>query len=128
MQIKTIDFKDLFKNEFFLNETNNNLINFLKNLPKEEENINDYLDENDYISESNIKETGDTHKKIIEKNKNLNFNKEESTDNQRNTYLDQYLQEKCKIRNENSFRKFTFFRNSIIRYKIDKDRKLVPFE
>ena len=125
---EAIDFKDLFKNEFFLNETNNNLIDFLKNLPKEEENINDYLDENDYISESNKKETGETLKKIIEINKNLNFNKEESTDNQRNTYLDQYLQEKCKIMNENIFRKFTFFRNSIIRYKIDKDGKLVPFE
>ena len=69
--------------------------------------------------------------KIDNKNNKIlqNAKKEDKTNYLRNNfyYTDEYIEAKNKLMNENSFRKFTFPRNTIIKCKL-LNNELVPDE
>ena len=105
----SFNFKKLFNIDLLLDKSNEKLINILKTIPKVivETEDNKYDDKSDnYINNHNRKY------KTLQKIENKNNNKEKNN-------IDKYIEAKNRMINENTFRKFTFERNTICCYKID---------
>ena len=108
-QNNDINFKDLFNIDILLKPTNDELIFSLKKV------LN--IDKNE--TENNIE---------YSKNKREQTKKENNNEEKNNEEIDPYLLLKCKMIEENPYRKFTFFKNSIIAYVYDKNGNLVPYQ
>ena len=116
---KNFNFKNIFNIDLLLHPTNEQLINELKAVPETKK----------IKKESIIKST--INIKIENRNNEIlqNAKKEDKTNYLRNNfyYTDEYIEAKNKLMNENSFRKFTFPRNTIIKCKL-LNNELVPDE
>ena len=116
---KNFNFKNIFNIDLLLHPTNEQLINGLKAVPETKK----------IKKESIIKST--INIKIENRNNEIlqNAKKEDKTNYLRNNfyYTDEYIEAKNKLMNENSFRKFTFPRNTIIKCKL-LNNELVPDE
>ena len=116
------NFEKLFKIELMLEEKNDNLIKALQTIP---ETIKEPKNNNDIFENNNDNDTNNKQRKII-LYKHINKNIEDKKEDKKKE-SDEYVREKNKLINENTFRKFTFERNTICNYKYDPLMgKLVP--
>ena len=105
-------FKDLFCVNLLLEKSNENLIKILTKIPKVKENINNQGGLSKYKKDS----SNEKYKKI----------NSEGTKNETDK-LDEHTEEKSKILNKNSFRKYTFPKNTIYCEVIDYEKyQIVP--
>ena len=99
-----------------LGKTNENLINLLAAIPKSLE----YLKINEKKDDNNDNRDDQRKHKIIEEKQN-------KIDENKIVEIDKYIEEKNKMINENTFRKFTFERNTIVGYTYDfVNHKFIP--
>ena len=109
----SFSFKNLFNVNIMLEKTNKNSINYLKKIPENKENEKNDRQE----GLSNDKKYKANHKyKIINKDENNKIND-----------LDEYTKQKRKLLHQDSFRKYTFPKNTIYCQIIDyENNQIVP--
>ena len=99
-----------------LGKTNENLINLLAAIPKSLE----YLKINEKKDDNNDNKVGQRKQKNLAEEQN-------KIDENKILEIDKYIEEKNKMINENTFRKFTFERNTIVGYTYDfVNHKFIP--
>lgn len=113
------NFQNLFNINIFLEKTNEKLISILKDIPESPEAKETMEDsESNESVNNNIFSDSNKYK--------AHLTKENRVDDEKENEVDKYIEEKNKIINENTFRKFTFPRNTLYKYKYDYSKhKLV---
>ena len=117
----SFDYKNLFNIDIMLEKTNEKLIDLLIDIPQDpEDNKTPEKDNNEHSN--NLGLDGQRKYKIF-------VNKRNKVDDKKIKNLDKYIEEKNKMINENTFRKFTFEKNTIRSYKYDYlNHKFIPDE
>ena len=114
----SFDFKNLFNVNILLEKTNEKLVNILRDIPEIKE-------EKGEVKEENNKSGANKKFGKYKIDQSLKYKIDSEDDNIEE--IDKYVEAKNKLMNENTFRKFTFERNTICSYKFDHNTgQLVP--